>query len=91
VRILLDENLPHELRTQLPGHDVFTVQYMGWAGIKNGRLLAHADGSGFDAIVVVNARSNKPSELVLFVPHLQIALNHLKPKSVIYVSLDPQQ
>jgi hypothetical protein len=42
MKILLDENLPHELRRHLSGHDVFTVQYMNWKGIKNGQLIALA-------------------------------------------------
>jgi len=29
VKLLLDENLPHDLRHKLTGHDVFTVRYMG--------------------------------------------------------------
>ena len=47
MKVLLDENLPHDLRKLLPGHDVFTVAYLGWAGVKNGELLrrAAADGS----------------------------------------------
>ena len=32
MRVLLDENVPHDLITQLPGHDVVTVQGLGsWA------------------------------------------------------------
>jgi hypothetical protein len=37
MKILMDENPPHELRPLLmPMHDVFTVAFMGWAGIANG-------------------------------------------------------
>jgi predicted nuclease of predicted toxin-antitoxin system len=42
VKILLDECLDWRLRREIPGHDVKTVQEMGWQGIKNGRLLALA-------------------------------------------------
>ena len=42
MKLLLDENLPHALRRELPGHDAFTVQYMGWSRAKNGQLLAMA-------------------------------------------------
>ena len=42
MRVLLDENLPHDLASQLAGHDVATVQGLGWAGIKNGELLQQA-------------------------------------------------
>ena len=54
MKILLDENLPHGLRKHLPGHDVFTVQYMRWGGVKNGRLLAQAAAAGFDALVTTD-------------------------------------
>jgi len=42
VRVLLDENLPHDLASELVEHDVATVQGLGWAGIKNGELLQRA-------------------------------------------------
>ena len=51
MKVLLDENLPHELRFELPGHDVFTVAYMRWAGIENGELLRLAANAGFEAVV----------------------------------------
>ena len=55
MRVLLDENLPHELRPLLmPVHDVFTVAYLGWAGTANGRLLARAAADGFDVLVTTD-------------------------------------
>jgi hypothetical protein len=54
MKLLLDENLPHELRKELPGHDVYTVQYMRWDGMKNGRLLATAADVGFDAMLTMD-------------------------------------
>jgi hypothetical protein len=42
VRVLLDENLPHDLAGALTGHAVSTVQGLGWAGTKNGALLKRA-------------------------------------------------
>lgn len=36
MRILLDESLPIELRSELVGHDVRTVQELSWSGVKNG-------------------------------------------------------
>ena len=42
MRILLDEDLPRRLAAMLVGHDVSTVQRIGWAGIKNGKLLGLA-------------------------------------------------
>jgi hypothetical protein len=54
MKVLLDENLPHALRAQLSGHDVFTVQYLGWSGTKNGRLLIRAVNAGFDVMVTMD-------------------------------------
>ena len=44
MRLLLDENLPHDLAALLVGHQVDTVAGRGWAGIQNGELLAKAKG-----------------------------------------------
>jgi len=44
VRGLLDKNLPHDLISPLGGHEVTTVQGLGWAGVKNGELLRRAAG-----------------------------------------------
>jgi hypothetical protein len=38
MKLLLDENLPHRLRPLLVGHEAFTVAYMNWQGIENGRF-----------------------------------------------------
>jgi predicted nuclease of predicted toxin-antitoxin system len=43
VRILLDENLDWRLRRDLPSHDIESVPLIGWAGLKNGALLAEAE------------------------------------------------
>jgi predicted nuclease of predicted toxin-antitoxin system len=51
MKLLLDENLPHEVRNELPGHDVFTVAFMKWSGISNGALLRAAADAGFDAVI----------------------------------------
>ena len=42
MRVLLDENLPHDLAGALTGHAVSTVQGLGWAGTRNGALLRRA-------------------------------------------------
>jgi predicted nuclease of predicted toxin-antitoxin system len=51
MKVLLDENLPHRLRSELHGHDVYTVAYMKWAGIGNGELLRVAAAERFDAVI----------------------------------------
>jgi hypothetical protein len=53
VRVLLDENLPHDLIDALAGHSVSTVHRPGWAGTKNGALLKCASGA-IDAFVTMD-------------------------------------
>ena len=53
MRVLLDENLPHDLIVLLTGHSVSTVQGLGWSGIKNGDLLKRA-GEMTDALVTMD-------------------------------------
>lgn len=47
MKVLLDENLPHRLRNAFSAHEVFTVRYQGWSGLKNGELLSTAESGGF--------------------------------------------
>ena len=51
MKVFLDENLPHLLRNHLGDHDVFTVRYKGWAGLKNGELLKTAEDDGFQVFI----------------------------------------
>jgi len=53
VRILLDECLPRRLKRDLTGHIARTVQEMGWAGTRNGDLLALA-ANDFDVFLTVD-------------------------------------
>ena len=50
MRVLIDECLDWRLARGLPDHTVTSVQRMGWAGIKNGRLLALAEQQ-FDVFI----------------------------------------
>jgi hypothetical protein len=51
VKVLLDENIPHDLRPHLEQHETYTVAYLGWAGLRNGRLLDIAEANGFEVLV----------------------------------------
>ena len=53
MKLLLDECVDWRLARQLTGHSVRSVQQMGWAGIKNGRLLSLAQ-QRFDVFVTVD-------------------------------------
>ena len=54
TRILLDECAPRPLRRELTGHDVHTIREMGWAGKRNGELLALLAGAGFQVLLTVD-------------------------------------
>lgn len=51
MRLLLDENLPHRLRTVIKNHQVETASYKGWNGLKNGELLKVAEADGVQVLV----------------------------------------
>ncbi len=51
MKVLLDENLDHGLRKLLGQHDVVTVTYMGWTGLKNGELLRLAEDNGMEVFL----------------------------------------
>lgn len=51
MKVLLDENLDHGLRKLLGQHEVVTVTYMGWIGLKNGELLRTAEDNGIEVLI----------------------------------------
>ena len=52
--VLLDEQLPRQLATELTGHEVRTVQQQGWAGLTNGELLRRAADEGFQVLITAD-------------------------------------
>lgn len=53
MRVILDECLPRRLMRDIRDHSVTTVPRQGWAGIKNGDLLALVEDS-FDVFVTLD-------------------------------------
>ncbi len=55
LRILLDENIPVQLKTLLPDHIVASVndKDLGWKNITNGRLLKEMEGR-FDLLITAD-------------------------------------
>jgi len=106
MKVLLDENLPHELRPLLmPMHEVFTVAYLGWSAIENGELLIQAAANRFEAIItqdhgighqqnitnlplaviLLRAKTNKIDDIRPPVPSILIALDSMKPKTLVRI------
>ena len=54
MRILLDECVPGPLRREFTQHTVTTIRDAGWAGKKNGELLALMSAAGFDVLPTVD-------------------------------------
>ncbi len=69
MRILLDENLNWRLERLLPGHDVKSVPRIGWAGLKNGKLLARAQEE-FDVLITMDGSMASQQNLA----HLPLAI-----------------
>ena len=55
MRVLLDEHLDYRLAQSFPAvFDVRSAQWMGWAGMSNGELLAAAAAGGFEVLVTAD-------------------------------------
>lgn len=83
MRILLDENLDWRLERFLPGHIVKSVPRIGWAGLKNGKLLARANLE-FDVLLTMDgsmASEQNLTGLTLAVVALRSATNRLPDTS----------
>ena len=76
MRILLDENLDWRLKRDLPGHTVESVPLIGWAGLKNGALLAQAE-TQFDVLITMDGGMPHQQNLSRF----KIAVIALKARS----------
>lgn len=84
MRLLLDESLPWRLARLMVGHDVTSVQRMGWSGLNNGRLLQTAS-SGFDALITADQNVQYQQNLAT----LPLAVFVLVAHSTAYASLAP--
>lgn len=84
MRILLDECVDWRLRRELAGLNVTSVPRHGWAGIKNGKLLALAEKE-FDVFVTMDGSLSSQQNLSRF----NIAIIVLRAKSNQVVDLRP--
>jgi hypothetical protein len=63
VKILLDEGVPDIIQKRLTHLAIFTVQQMGWRGVKNGALLDLMAGE-FQVIVTADKNLPLPQNLL---------------------------
>jgi hypothetical protein len=54
MRVLIDECVDHRVKPHITGHDVYTVEEMGWKGKTNGDLLKEMVASNFDVLLTVD-------------------------------------
>ena len=84
MKLLLDECLDWRLRRDLSGHEVKTVQEMGWNGIKNGRLLALAQAD-FEVFITADRNLSFQQNIANF----SIAVVVLKAESIRLIHTRP--
>lgn len=84
MKILLDECIDRKLAREFPGYEVKTVPQMGWAGVKNGQLLALAEAE-FDVFITVDRNLSFQQNL----PQFNIAVIVLQAPSNRLADLQP--
>lgn len=85
MKVLLDENLDPRFRILLADHECTTTVYAGWAGLKNGTLLATAEAAGFQVFLTgdrkipheQNMDGRQIAIVVLSAHHLSIIKDHI--------------
>ncbi len=53
MRLLLDEGVARDVKNDLTGHEVHTVDDAGYKGLKNGELL-RAAAEAYDVLITVD-------------------------------------
>lgn len=80
MRVLLDENIDHNLRHLLATHEVQTAQYAGLSNLFNGALLKAASND-FDVLITLDQHmsyQNRLADYDLIVVMLKAGLGRLK-------------
>lgn len=84
MKLLLDECIDRKLAREFVGYEVKTVPQMGWAGTKNGQLLALA-AAEFDILITVDRNLSFQQNL----PDFDIAVVVLQASSNRLADLKP--
>ena len=84
MKILLDECIDRRFAREIIGYDVKTVPQMGWAGVKNGKLLALAVEK-FDIFVTVDRNLSFQQNI----PQFDIAIVVLQAPSNSLAAIKP--
>lgn len=54
MKILLDECVTKKLKNYLIEYTVYTINEMGWNGVKNGNLMTLCNDNGFDILLTID-------------------------------------
>jgi predicted nuclease of predicted toxin-antitoxin system len=65
MKVLLDECTPRVVKRLLPEHDIATVQEVRWPGLRNGELLAAADGK-YDVFITTDKNLRRQQNLMKY-------------------------
>ena len=84
MKLLLDECIDRKLAREFSGYEVKTVPQMGWAGVKNGQLIAPAEAE-FDVFITVDRNLSFQQNL----PQFDIAVIVLQAPSNRLADLKP--
>ena len=89
-RVLFDEDVPRQLRRDLPEFEIRTVQEESWTSVKNGELLRRGSQT-FDVLVTADKRLRHQQNVARFdigvvviatrdtrLPRLQLAIEELR-------------
>jgi hypothetical protein len=84
MKLLLDECIDRKLAREFVGYEIKTVPQMGWAGTKNGQLLALVEKE-FDVFITVDRNLSFQQNL----SHFNIAVVVLQASSNRLMDLKP--
>ena len=51
MKILLDHNIPAQLKSVLSGHQIFTARDLRWDDLENGDLISAGQNEGFQVLI----------------------------------------
>lgn len=84
MKVLLDHNVPHELRSLFPEtHDVYTAQYLDWADHEDDELLRAAEEASFSVFVTLDR--NLPNQQELHTYEIGIIILAVHPTTPVHL------
>jgi predicted nuclease of predicted toxin-antitoxin system len=84
MKVLLDHDLPKQLRLLLRGHLALTARQMLWDELSNGRLIAVAQAQGFDILLTADKRMFQQQQ------HVERKISIILLSTPLMVHLQPQ-